>query len=142
VVEGGERSLLDRLLGRDNRFEKESVYLAQKEERFNILENSEGRFNGFSDKAVGEFLGYPESAIEYYHGTEKPAGMEFHDTIEKLIEIGNISQEERESLECLSYLPAPQEKQIIDAVNEGTRRQKLLEEAEELFDLDSLTPST
>lgn len=65
VVQGGKRSFLDRLLRRDSRFRKDSIYIAKKEDRFEILEQSEGDFTCFSDEAVGRFLGYPDEALHF-----------------------------------------------------------------------------
>lgn len=132
VVKGPERSLVDRVLGRDTRFMKDSIFLARNPERFEILEDSNGSFCGFSDRAVGEFLGYPESAIEYYENktTEKPAGMEVEGMIEDMIKEGKIDSNAEKYLEMISYLPAPKEENIKNAVEEGKKRAEIIEDTE------------
>ena len=129
VVEGQERSLLDRVLGRDTRFMKDSIFLARNQERFEILEESDGDFCGFSDRAVGEFLGYPESAVDYYENKTKgePAGMEVEKKIEQMIQEDRIDDDAKKYLEMISYLPNPEEENIMDAVEEGKRRRNIVD---------------
>jgi hypothetical protein len=138
VVEGEKRSLLDRILRRDTRFQKDNVYLAREEESMALLDESEGGFKGFSEKAVGEFLGYPEEAVEYYTGKpeEDPAGIEFQEKIAEMVEEGTISEEEKDSLDFISYLPRPEDENIREAIEEGQRRKKLFEEFCEKFELE------
>ena len=138
VVEGGNRSKMDKVLRQDNRFDKDSIYVARENERFEILEDSTGRFNGFSDRAVGKFLGYPDSAVNYYtEKTEEGAvGMELEERISEMIEEGEISEKDRESLETISYLPRPEDERIREAIDEGQRRKKLFEEFCEKFGLE------
>lgn len=130
IVEGSERSFLDRLLGRDTRFLKDSVFLAQESERFEILNESDGRFCGFTDRAVGEFLGYPESAVKYYvkKTSEEPAGMKVSEKIDEMIEEGELDKNSKECLEMLSYLPKPEEENIRKAVKKGRDRKKIIED--------------
>ncbi|MFB6100548.1 MAG: hypothetical protein ABEK16_04715 [Candidatus Nanohalobium sp.] len=139
VVEGGDRSLINRLLGRDKRFMKDSVFLARNRKRFRILEESDGRFCGFSDRAVGEFLGYPDSAIEYYveKTEEEPAGMEVAEKVEEMIEEEELDEDAEECLEMLSYLPRPEEENIREAVEKGRGREKLWDRFSAILESDS-----
>ncbi|MFB6182434.1 MAG: hypothetical protein ABEI78_00060, partial [Candidatus Nanohaloarchaea archaeon] len=49
-----------------------AIFLARNEKHFETLSQSETRFYGFSDKSVGEFLGFPEEAIQYFMKSESP----------------------------------------------------------------------
>lgn len=133
VVEGEDRSFIDRLLGRDSMMYHDSIYIAREEERFEILEESEGNFNGFTEDAVGNFLGYPEKAVEFYRGEDIPA-MRFEEFIDKEVEAGqNIKDEELAYLKLLGYLPRPEIDSIRRAIREGKNREMdLLELDEEL----------
>ena len=128
VVEGSDRSLIDRILGRDNRFMKDSVYLAKNPDRFEILEESEGNFNGFSDKAIGKFLGYPEEAIEYYSKKKEgePAGKEFKNKIQEMTQKGELTQEDIIRLNLISYIPPPKENNIEKTLKKARKREEKL----------------
>lgn len=125
VKEGSRRSLIDRLLRRDTRFRKDSIFISRKEERFDILEESDGDFNGFSDSAMGEFLGYPEEATKFYEEHEIP-GQVFEKEVEKFLDDGDLKQDQIDSLSLLGYLPSPEKGNIIQAVKEAERREEVL----------------
>lgn len=132
VVDGDERSHLDKLLGRDTRFRKDSIFIAREKERFDILEESEGDFNGFSERAVGEFLGYPKEAIDFYGEEEVPA-QAFEKQAEEFLDSGELNQDEIDLLDLMGYLPRPEKQSIIEAVREAEKREeKLLRIDEEL----------
>jgi hypothetical protein len=133
VVEGEDRSFIDRLLGRDSIMFRDSIYIAREEERFDILERSDGKFNGFTEDAVGKFLGYPDQAVEFYRGEDVPA-RRFEEFIgEDVEESQEITDEELEYLKLLGYLPRPEIDNIRRAISKGeSREKKLLELDEEL----------
>ena len=135
VKEGGSRSLLDRILRRDTRFIKDSVFITHKEERFDILENSNGEIKGFSDREIGEFLGYPEDAIEFYEEHEIP-GRFFEKRIIEFVDNSDLSQEEVELLGLLGYLPAPNMESVEDAVGVAEEREDRLVEFDRKMGLD------
>jgi hypothetical protein len=103
------------------------VFVADDEKRFKILERSEGRFYGYSDSAVGEFLGFPESAIEFFDSTEQP-GMESRKFIEELKQNGEI--EDTKFIGLTSYIPAPAPEAVKQAVETGKKRYSVLQETE------------
>lgn len=133
VVEGEDRSLIDRFLGRDSIMFRDSIYIAREEERFDILERSDGNFNGFTEGAVGKFLGYPEQAIEFYRGEEIPA-KRFEEFLSEEVENSReIKEGELAYLKLLGYLPRPEIDNICRAIRQGkSREKKLLELDEEL----------
>lgn len=130
LVEGGKRSLLDRLLGRDSRFRKDSIYLAREKERFSILEQSKGDFTGFTDEAVGRFLGYPESAVAFYSREEVPA-KKFERFIQKKLDEDEITGEELGFLSLVGYLPNPEADGLEKALEEGRKRSRMLQSLDE-----------
>jgi len=133
VVEGEKRPLLDRLLSRDSRFRKDSIYLARKKERFSILKQSSGNFNGFSDEAVGRFLGYPDEALQFYSEEEIP-GQTFQKFVERKMEEGEISEEDLGYLDLIGYLPKPEISGFREAVEEASKRERKLRELDEEMD--------
>ncbi len=130
-VDGEDRSLLNRLLGRDNRFQKDTVFLAEDGQRFEVLEDEEPGFAGFTDESVGEFLGYPESSLEYYGSVEAP-GHDFREKIEDL----DFSEEQLKYLNLVFYVPAPEEEQVEEAIQEGKRRAEKLEDLSDETNVD------
>ena len=122
-VEGEDRSLLNRLIGRDNRFQKDTVFLTKDDQRFEILEDEEPGFAGFTDESVGKFLGYPGSSLDYYGSVEVP-GQDFREKIEEL----DFSDEELKYLNLVFYVPVPEEDYVDEAIHEGRRRAEKLED--------------
>lgn len=130
IVKGEKKSLLDRLMSRDNRFLKDSIFIAHDRKKFEILENSEGDFCGFSNEAVGEFLGYPEGSIEYFTKENIRGEMksELEMKLESLKNSGVIDQEDINCLKMISYMPRPEKESILEAVDEGRKRKQLIKE--------------
>lgn len=126
VVKGSERSLLDKILGRDTRFERDSIFVTTDEDRFGILEDSDGDFNGFSDESVGKFLGYPSSAIDYYNRVDIP-GLEFDN-------LTDLASEEEFYLSFLGYIPDP--KKVQEAVEIGKTRADILRKLDGELDVE------
>lgn len=127
-VEEKHRSLLDRALRRDTRMFKGGFFVARNQERFNILKKSKGRFYGFSDKAVGKFLGYPEDDADYFaeRAAEGKVWDETEEKIDELIEKGDLQRNELKYLEFTSYVPRPEKSNIIKAVEKGKQRENTL----------------
>lgn len=129
---GEERSFFDRLLGRDTRFLKGGFFIARDPEKLEKLQNSSGRFYGFSDEAVGEFLGYPEEAVEYFikRKDENSTKIRTENIFEKLVEEDKLDKDDSRFLKLISFVPQPTKDCVIKAVEEGKRRR------EALLDLD------
>jgi hypothetical protein len=126
--EGSDRSLFDRLLGRDTRMFKDTAFICRDEEHFQILEEADPGFAGYTDESVGRFLGYPQTAIEHYSDDETP-GADFGEMIDA------SDRDDLEYLNFLSYVPAPQEERVDEAVEEGRERAQKLEELSEYHSL-------
>lgn len=137
-VEGQERSLLDKILRRDTRVFKGGFFISQNEERFEKLKSSEGDFYGFSDKAVGSFLDYPDEAIEYFEQrtSNGEIGSETEKILEDLIDDGEISRDEAKYVELISYLPKPDKSNILKAIQKGKERKNDLQEFDENFNVE------
>ncbi len=130
---GEERSFFDRLLGRDTRFLKGGFFVAREEDSLEELQDSEGKFYGFSDRAVGEFLGYPEEAVEYFikRKKENHISIRTENVLEELVEEGELEEEDSKYLQLVSYVPHPTKKCVLDAVEKGKKREKALRELDE-----------
>lgn len=127
---GDERSLLDKLLRRKSIFDTKGLFYTRDDSRFDILEDSEGQFYGCSNRAVGEFLGYPLESVEYYSGSERP-GM---DTIREIKT--KFGDKELKYLALVGFIPAPTEGQVDDAIRRGRERaEKVDQMAEEGFQI-------
>jgi hypothetical protein len=134
-IKGQERSTLDRLLQKDSRTFKGGFFITSNEQRLENLKSSEGDFYGFSDKAVGKFLGYPEEDIKYFEEREieGKVGSETEEIIEDMIEEDEINQEDVKYLELTSYLPKTEKSNILLAIQKGKEREKSLLELDKKF---------
>ena len=72
IEKGGELGLLDKILSRDTRASKGTAFIFRDRERFDILEEEEPGFAGYTDRSVGEFLGHPGSASDFYSEAKVP----------------------------------------------------------------------
>ncbi|MFB6174780.1 MAG: hypothetical protein ABEJ87_02280 [Candidatus Nanohalobium sp.] len=127
ITGGDKKSLVDRVLGIDRRTFKDGFFLSRDEKALNRLEESEGKFYGFSDRGVGEFLGYPRDSTIYYQNSSEPATEKTQKKIEELA--GDKIEEERiEKLCFISYVPRPEEENILRAVKIGEMREEKLRE--------------
>lgn len=124
---GREKSFLDKLLGRDTRMFKDGFFIARDEKGLNRLEQSEGKFYGFSDRGVGEFLGYPKESTIYYQENNMPAEQDSKEKVKDL-KGDRISEEDVELLSLISYVPRPEKVSILRAVKIGEMREKKVKE--------------
>jgi len=100
---------------------KTGVFVSREGKRFELLEDSEGRFYGFSDRKVGEFLGFPEGDIDYFVENVTKGHVEAR-TREKARELtseGLISREDVKFVELVTYVAKPSEKCVVQAVERG-----------------------
>lgn len=133
IVEDGQKSLLDRILGKNSSIYRDSIYVARDPERFKILEASNGIFTGFSSRAVGEFLGYPNEAIDFYEEDGVP-GIKFENGMKELIDRGIFSEEEVEMLDFLAYLPPPEKEDIQEALKVAENMEQVLHKLDSKLD--------
>lgn len=128
VTGGRERSLLDRVLGIDTRMFKDGFFIARDEKALERLEQSHGKFYGFSDRGVGELLGYPKESTIFYEESTDPATKASKEKIEELMEQGKVIEEEKKFLDLISYVPKPEETSVLRAIKIGEMREKKLKE--------------
>lgn len=115
----GRVSKPDVAIGERPEHDQKCAFIARDNDRFEILEESEGRFYGFSDRAVGEFLGFPESAIKFFEEHEQP-GMK---SKKRILE---EKPKERKLLALTTFIPSPDA--LEEAIEIGRKRKKQLEE--------------
>jgi hypothetical protein len=130
----GRTSKPETSVGERPSFEQKGAFVARKEGRFEILEGSEGRFYGFSDKAVGKFLGFPESSIEFFDSHEQP-GIISRREIHRMRDEGELPPD-LEYLNLTTFIPAPEKEAVEKAIETGKRREKLLRELDQELEAD------
>ena len=137
-VEGQVRSILDKILRRDTRILKGGFFITRNEERFEELESSEGDFYGFSDKAVGSFLDYPDKDIEYFRQktVDGEIGSKTEKILEELIEKEEVTRDEAKYVELISYVPKPEKSNIRTAIQKGKERKNALKELDNKFKVE------
>lgn len=119
-----------RVMGERNNLLNPGVFLTRREERFSILEKSRGKFYSCSDRDVGLFLGYPESAVKFYEKSsenQKSPAKIYLKQLEKLYRDEVIDEDDLKHLELVDYVPRPAEKNIMKAVERGKERKKNIE---------------
>lgn len=96
------------------------VYQKDNDGRYYITDDQRkiDKYNPASggDSDLGNFFGYPDDAIDFY--TSSRSNDEFREKED------NLSSSERDALNLLEYIPAPEN--IDDAVERGQKRAKML----------------
>lgn len=118
VVEGSSRSLIDKLLGRDTRFDKDEVFVCRDSKRFELIDE-----NDLTSEDIGKFLEYPEEAVEYYLDKDMPA--------KRFKEEFNTDLEGSEYLNLVSFVPAPNTESVEKAIEQGRQREQSIKQIEE-----------
>lgn len=86
---------------------------------------SEDRKNS---SVMGEFLGYPDSAINYFNSDfEKPPLYRTERKIKELRKNKTLTREEEDLIDYVEFVPADTEKSIRRAVERGRKFRKGLE---------------
>jgi hypothetical protein len=132
---GQNRSLVDRVLRRDTRFLKECFFAARHRERLSLLDPN-GDFCGTTDRATGEFLGYPDRAVDLYADSETAPAQEASQKAEKMLETGAVDQADLRRTRTVSYVPCPETQSILDCVETAKRRTRAIEAFDERFDTE------
>mgnify|MGYP007091081725 FL=1 len=100
---------------------KTGVFVTKEKDRLNVLEDTNGRFYGFSDRKVGEFLGFPDEDVEYFAENIENGPLE-SETREKALELASekvISREDVKFVELVTYVARPSEESVLQAVKRG-----------------------
>ncbi len=115
----------------DRGLSKQGFFATRDRERLEMLE-SEGRFYGLSDRSVGNFLGYPETSIDYFEDNigGKPIEQEVREKLSELVEKGVVEKEEVNVLETVCFVPAARKKSILEALELGEERMERLEKSQ------------
>jgi hypothetical protein len=115
-----KRSFWDKLFRRKT-LKSTSIFVAEDEERFDLLERSDVAEDWFSDKSIGKFLGYPEDAVKYYENEDIP-GKAFRDEAD----LNEFGDNDLAYLNFVGYVPPPEEEEISKAIETGKNREELL----------------
>lgn len=104
----------------------ESVFITTEQDRLEMLEKSSGRFCGFTDIQVGRFLGFPEEDVEYFSEniTDGQIEPEVRQKAEKMVQNGVLTNKDLKYLDIVSYVPKPEESNILKAVEKGKRYER------------------
>ncbi len=107
------------------------VFISKNSERFRILKQSSGGFYSAEESAVGKFLGYEKKAREYYEEMNEKgelARKEFEKKLKELEQNGEVPEGYENYLELIAYIPYPDKQHITQAIKEGEKRYKILEQ--------------
>lgn len=106
---------------------QKAFFVSRNDSHFEMLK--EGRFYGYSDRSVGEFLGFPEKSIEFFIENEQPA-MKSRKQISEMREKESF-EADLKYLNLVTFIPAPEQKEVRKAVEKGRERADKLTEFDE-----------
>lgn len=111
----------------------QGMFITPEKSRFEILENSEGRFYGLDDRDAGRFLGFPKEDVNYFHEniTDRPVEPETREKIEEMKKDNQISQKEVKQVSTVSYVPKPDQENVINAMERGRNHVKSIRKFDE-----------
>jgi len=94
------------------------LFIYRDKSRFHLIENSFGRFYGLDDRDVGDFLGFPEEDIMYFHDQikESPVEPETREKIDSMKKEGLLTSDEAKIVGLVSYVPKPSQKAVLRAL--------------------------
>lgn len=117
-----------RSYGGDSELARSGFFIAREKKRLEILENSEGRFYGLSDRDVGRFLGFPEDDIDYFRHKvgEKDLESGAREKARDMASEGHLEEGSEEMLRLVTYVPRPEKENIVRAVKRGREHRNSL----------------
>lgn len=122
----------------ESRISGKSVFISREEERLELLEKDDGRFCGFQDTAVGDFLGFPEEDAEYFSQNIEDGQIEpeVRRKLEEMIAEGSAEEQDKKFVEVASYVPKPEEENILRCIERGKNRIEAIEKFDETNSTD------
>jgi hypothetical protein len=119
----------------DSTLSSSGFFISRDKRRFKHLKDSGGRFYGFSDVDVGRFLGFPEEDVEFFAENieDGPLEVKTRKVVEDLVTRGKIPSEDARLVELASYVPKPDEENVIRALEKGRRYRNALLEFDESY---------
>lgn len=141
------------------------VFLARESDRLDMLKpfkdtSSEdiGRFLGYPEKAVEEFetsRGFKQAYSRFQEMMEDDSVTEdqaldfleentsgksyaerFDEKVQEMTENGDLEEEERRYLNLVSYVPRIEKEAVLEAVEEGKRREKVLRKMDDELEVE------
>ena len=100
---------------------EEAVFISREEKRLKMLEKNDGRFCGFSDNKVGQFLDFPAKDTEYFQANISNGQIEpeAREKAENMISEGKIDKQDLKHIEIAPYVPKPDSKSIKKCIEKG-----------------------
>lgn len=122
----------------DSALSASSMFIASEEKRLELLEKEDGRFCGFTDIKLGEFLGFPREDSEYFSENIRSGQIEpeVREKAREMISNGELDQEDMKYLEVASYVPKPEEENIKRCVETGSEYIKTVEKFDETNNIE------
>lgn len=137
-MDSGKKSLIEDFLDLTGleflSFETEmhhKYYIARDVSRFQILEKVEDDSPYHTARSEGLFLGYPESAVDYFVKNQRKASRKLKSKSAKMAERNLVEKEKLYYLDLINYIPEVSAEGIIEGIEHGRIREKKLEEYDE-----------
>lgn len=106
-------------------------YIARDISRFQILEKVEDDSPYHTARSEGLFLGYPESAVDYFVKNQRKASRKLKSKAANMVERNLVDRKKLYYLDLINYIPEVSAEGIIEGIEHGRIREKKLEEYDE-----------
>ena len=137
-MDSGKKSLIEDFLDLTGleflSFETEmhhKYYIARDISRFQMLEKVEDDSPYHTARSEGLFLGYPESAVDYFVKNQRKASRKLKSKSAKMAERNLVEKDRLYYLDLINYIPEVSAEGIIEGIEHGRIREKKLEEYDE-----------
>ena len=137
-MDSGKKELIEEFLDLTDlehlSFETEmhqKYYMAQDVSRFQLLEKVEEDSPYHTARSEGLFLGYPESAVEYFVKNQRKASRKLKSKAANMAERNLVDRKKLYYLDLINYIPEVSAEGIIEGIEHGRIREEKLEEYDE-----------
>lgn len=103
-------------------------YITTREEIFDYLERMDKEEPYFTKRSEGKFLGYPNSAIDYFveNSGSHDLGRELNGKVDEMLEKGRIEEENLYLPDLVLFKPAATDRGVLQAMEIGEKRKEQL----------------
>lgn len=105
----------------------QKYFISLSEKTFQALEKIDDNEPYHTKKSQGDFLGYPEDAVNFFvENSERELRKEFNEKVDELLEKDELDGEKLYVIDLVLYIPKPTEESIREAVENGEKRRELM----------------
>lgn len=107
----------------------QKYFISLSKKTFQALEKIEEDKPYHTKKSQGDFLGYPEDAVNFFvENSERELRKEFNEKVDEMLEKDELDEEKLFLIDLVLYIPKPREGSIHEAVENGEKRRELMKQ--------------